>query len=366
MIPISDLKALAILLVTFALKARPLDTITKVLRGSRDYEMASSKEAMLIMPWRERCEDDDDNGDNDDDHNVQTETTKVISIPIPHAYNHHERNWRIRWEQLQEFQRIHGHCNPSYRTDFTLAMWVKNQRMKYKYYCEGIPGKMPLHHVQLLNSIQFPWSAQDAKWMQMYAQLSEIHTKQQQQQQQQQHPQQQQQTVISSHTPLGRWVAQQRVRYRRATDDTYKTTSLSRPLRPDQIQLLNDISFVWSPREDVWWTRYEELREFVRQHGHCSIPQKYPPNPSLGVWCHHQRRACKEYILSCMIEQRVQGVVVSGLQEDRLQALREVKFCWLPEEPFSPPSADVLDSWYVTKFLEKGGGNWNAELDKEK
>ena len=33
-----------------------------------------------------------------------------------------------------------------------------------------------------------------------------------------------------------------------------------------------------------WYKRYNELVDYREQVGHCNAPQKYPPNPSLGIW----------------------------------------------------------------------------------
>ena len=310
-----------------------------------------------------------------------------------------------RFEQLSEYANKHGHCNPNpldnndNDTDIAaLAMWAKNQRTSYKYDKEGI-RPMPQERKDLLNSIGFLWSVQDSKWMQMYAELvhfyeihghahvpmvvvvapvhhsysdnnnnnnnnkrnsrietmswrtSQQHCRQPQEEESRHHHH-------HHHSPppplwmrsdkLARWVAQQRLRYKRTVDVTYATTSRSLPLSREQVELLEQLDFAWQPRDDVWWKRFHELEEFVSIHGHCHVPQRYEKNQELGTWCHHQRRSCKEYVLSCMIEQRVQGVCVSGLNEERLQALRSIHFCWFPEEPFMQPPEGVLDSWYVT------------------
>ena len=34
----------------------------------------------------------------------------------------------------------------------------------------------------------------------------------------------------------------------------------------------------------TWYERYNELLAFKDKTGHCNVPQKYPPNPSLGIW----------------------------------------------------------------------------------
>lgn len=34
----------------------------------------------------------------------------------------------------------------------------------------------------------------------------------------------------------------------------------------------------------TWYARYNELLDYWSEHGHCLVPQKYPPNEKLGVW----------------------------------------------------------------------------------
>jgi len=38
-----------------------------------------------------------------------------------------------------------------------------------------------------------------------------------------------------------------------------------------------------------WGMRFEQLKQFKEQHGHCRIVRSYPQNPKLGEWCHRQR-----------------------------------------------------------------------------
>ena len=39
----------------------------------------------------------------------------------------------------------------------------------------------------------------------------------------------------------------------------------------------------------LWGRRYNELIEFKKVHGHCNVPQRYPPNVELGRWVKDQR-----------------------------------------------------------------------------
>lgn len=38
-----------------------------------------------------------------------------------------------------------------------------------------------------------------------------------------------------------------------------------------------------------WLQRLDELRNFKRATGHCSVPMKFPSNPGLARWVHTQR-----------------------------------------------------------------------------
>jgi len=281
-----------------------------------------------------------------------------------------ERKWFLRFEQMQEFMNQHGHCNPDLESEDdavrALASWAKNQRMHYKYLMDDVNdddggnnemrrSTMTPQRVHLLTSIGFVWSVKEAKWLQMYEQLNDFHTR---------HghcdiPSSSSQHCSTQNKKLARWVTQQRQKYKRAIPRSSSSSSSAKcqPLSPHQMALLNEIDFTWYPRDNVWWKRFDALQEFKAKHGHCHVLQLYKPDPDLGIWCHHQRRACKEYVLSCMIERRVEGVTVSGLNDDRIAALRDIGFCWLPHGNDDDDTAvlltlkpdDVLDSWYSVR-----------------
>ena len=51
----------------------------------------------------------------------------------------------------------------------------------------------------------------------------------------------------------------------------------------EQLQLLNDLEFVWKSRDvGTWEDRLAEVAAFKAQHGHCNIPLSFPENPKLG------------------------------------------------------------------------------------
>jgi hypothetical protein len=43
-------------------------------------------------------------------------------------------------------------------------------------------------------------------------------------------------------------------------------------------------------QDQSWNEQYQALLQFKRHHGHCLVPQHYPPNTKLGHWVMAQRR----------------------------------------------------------------------------
>ena len=66
---------------------------------------------------------------------------------------------------------------------------------------------------------------------------------------------------------------------------------LKTSLTDQKIEHLEDMGFQWSvkkEREDAMWNqRFEELREFKEEHGHCRVTRKL--SRKLGNWVENQR-----------------------------------------------------------------------------
>jgi len=68
----------------------------------------------------------------------------------------------------------------------------------------------------------------------------------------------------------------------------------------------------------AWFDRFEELKTYLEEIGDCLVPQKYPPNPSLGTWVNKQRM---EYKL-------LMDKNKSSMTDERLDALQSIGFTW--------------------------------------
>ena len=92
---------------------------------------------------------------------------------------------------------------------------------------------------------------------------------------------------------LGQWMNRQRELYRMINSNEKKTMEENvdtSSLTMERIDKLNSIEFDWNPLDTLWNIRYEEMKAFKKENGHCNVPIDYPSNPSLGIWTSLQRK----------------------------------------------------------------------------
>jgi len=70
--------------------------------------------------------------------------------------------------------------------------------------------------------------------------------------------------------------------------------------------------------EEKWTLRYNELLQFLKDHGHAAVPHTYPANPQLARWVKRQRR---QYKLK-------KNGKPSTMTTERLEMLTAVGFIW--------------------------------------
>jgi hypothetical protein len=115
--------------------------------------------------------------------------------------------------------------------------------------------------------------------------------------------------------PLACWVARQRQQYKQRREDK-KGFSITE----ERIQKLNDIGFEWSVTAAVysWDERFEELKAFQKEPGHCRVPgviEKDSSTHQLALWVSKQRRRYK------LLQQGKMGFIIT---EERIQKLNKI------------------------------------------
>src|SRR5262245_53176109 len=198
-------------------------------------------------------------------------------------------SWDEMFGRLLLFRGTHGHCRvPITYKDKKLAKWVQHQR---SFATKGILSTV---RKQRLDDIGFDWDPFETDWAEGFRYLTiykerEGHCR-----------------VPFSHMEDGfrlrGWVNKQR-----------HNQTLSEARR----QQLDELGFVWDPRETDWAEGLRYLTIYKEREGHCRVPFKYMENGfRLGSWVDRQR----------------QSKDPETLPEARRQQLDELGFVWDPHE----------------------------------
>ena len=192
--------------------------------------------------------------------------------------------WNERCEQLREFKVQFGHCRvpQGYSANPKLGQWVSNQRSNYRLSQEGNPGPMTTERIRELESIGFEWETNAASyWKERFAQLREFKVR---------FGHCLVSTQYSANPKLGIWVSNQRSNYRLSQEGKPS------PMTAERIRELESIEFKWeTSTTSAWNERFEQLRQFKVQFGHCRVPQGYSASPKLGRWVSKQRSNFRLY-----------------------------------------------------------------------
>ncbi|EDN70824.1 helicase domain protein [Beggiatoa sp. PS] len=202
-----------------------------------------------------------------------------------------ETSWEQMFKSLVQYKNKHRHCNvPNPNSEnLQLGVWVNTQRLTKR------KGELSEERVEQLNKIEFVWEPSQAYWEKMFEALLEYkniygHCK-----------------VPDKYSQIPRlnsWVRTQR------------KLKKDGKLKPEYIERLNKIEFVWNPHEEFWEQMFKMLIEYKNKHGHCKVPNRYSENKQLGSWVGFQRKAKKD----------------GKLSEERIQRLEDIGFVWNSKE----------------------------------
>jgi hypothetical protein len=201
------------------------------------------------------------------------------------------------YEELKSFVKAHGHAlvPDKYRQNgIQVGIWVSTQRTNHKR------GRLPKDKVKLLESLkEWSWDPIEDQWHSSYQELESFvkangHARV---------PQSYRQNGIR----VGVWVAKQRANHKGGR------------LPKDKVKLLESLkAWSWDPIEDQWHSSYQELKSFVKAHGHALVPASYRQNGlRLGSWIVTQRTVYKG----------------GRLPKDKITLLQSLKgWSWNPRE----------------------------------
>jgi hypothetical protein len=220
-------------------------------------------------------------------HSARIRRTTHPLKPNPHTLDDKTGDfWLTRYDELVKFKREFGNCNVPvvYKPNPQLGDWVQNQRRHFKnnYLSEDRIAK--------LNQIGFVWKILEDAWLTRYNELLEY-----------------KRTFgdcnvtfrYKQNPQLGQWVRGQRWNFK------------NKALSENRVAKLNQIGFLWkikraqdqskrpkqenNKRESSWLAYYNELVQFKRQFGNCSVPHA---TNGLGSWVCDQRKYYRNKTLS--------------------------------------------------------------------
>ncbi|GFH61991.1 hypothetical protein CTEN210_18467 [Chaetoceros tenuissimus] len=321
--------------------------LARELRG----ESADSSEEEEVNDNDDNSDDSNDSDDyefvneedEDDNDNEEEEEDASSSEEEEVKESKFDKRWNDKYKQLKEYKAQHGDCDvPTvYKPNKALGKWVYKQRQEYRKMSEGLYSPMTQERVEKLENIGFSWVVLPSKdaWNERFEELKKF-------QAQTGHctvPRQ-------SNKTLGAWVRRQRCDY-----------NLSKSLMTEErIEKLESIGFSWAPAEDTWNERFEKLKEFKTQQGHCNVPHKYQLNKALGYWVNNQREQYKllsKGKKSSMTEQRVKKLENIGFMWNRLKDTWNERYEELKEYKLQYGNCNVPFNYELSKAL----GGWVIE-----
>lgn len=92
---------------------------------------------------------------------VDTTGSELATLGHLHApHQSREKQWMMRYEELSQFQKKHGHCRVphGYAENRKLSWWVMNQRAQFQLLKHGKKNWLSEDRLAMLNAIGFDWS----------------------------------------------------------------------------------------------------------------------------------------------------------------------------------------------------------------
>lgn len=247
-----------------------------------------------------------------------------------------KRKWN-RWDtmvgRLRDFKEDHGHTNVTKDDgDLELYEWTKNIRYTYRHQAleqdeqeetKSSRPRLSSAKFKVLQKIGFEWGTKrkQRRWDVMFPKLKAFqeghgHTR----------------VLKSDDTELYHWT---RNLIRNYGPQLLNETDAPQKLSKQKVELLHSIGFSWETRSSIWGRRYQELRAFQKEHGHCHVPTRQ--YPQLGVFVQNQRQQYRRYLAGNS----------TTLTQERIKLLQLINFRWAQSQEmlWQERRNDLKDYW---------------------
>ena len=192
-------------------------------------------------------------------------------------------NWDLMYEKYKEYIKTHEITGYKDYNNKEIGLWVQAQRQSHKL------NTLSIEKIKLLDEINFIWGAHDYTWEKKYYKLKDFYLK-------------------NGHTnitekenkELGEWVTKQRSKYAK------------NKLNNERIKKLELLNFDWNRGfkiyHEVWFDKYEQLKELYDEHGSVEIVNEN----TLKLWVQTQRSHYRKNIL----------------EKEKVKKLNDINFRW--------------------------------------
>ena len=238
---------------------------------------------------------------------MTTETAKSGSVTQCKDCNGAlDSKWLEMLDLLKQFRDVQGHTNVphQYVTMPSLGSWCYHQRRKYHL--------STLSDLKILRMEQlgFQWNPGLLKWDAKYREL--VHYKERYGHCNVPHNDQ--------NKALARWVSTQRRDFKK-----YMAQRESNSNMTNRFTALKKIGFIFDPNDAKWRRKFEELKKFRLDHGHCIVPMDNSP---LANWVSQQRRQYRK-----VEEGKLEK---NNISLERIKELNIIGFVWnaRPDDSF--------------------------------
>jgi hypothetical protein len=180
-------------------------------------------------------------------------------------WNPLEANWEEGFSYLKLYHEREGNCrapNNQKENGFRLGQWMAVQRLN--------KDKISSERRQRLDDLGFVWNALETDWEEGLRYLKIYKGRAGHCRVSQRHKE--------NGFRLGQWVIVQPVNKEK--------------MPSERRQRLDELGFVWDPREADWEDGLSYLKIYRGRAGHCRVPQRQKENGfSLGQWASRQRQS---------------------------------------------------------------------------
>jgi hypothetical protein len=165
-----------------------------------------------------------------------TSERQALLNELDFAWNAQEAAWARHMEDLQTFRKETGHCHvPRNHTKYPkLGVWIKEQRRHYTLLKQGKQSRITKERAEKLDAVAFCWDTHEAIWLDRLRDVQDFKEK---------HGNCLVPTSYKENPKLGTWVHHQRGQFKKYTEGK------SCHITEERIQALDNLGFVWYPRD---------------------------------------------------------------------------------------------------------------------